>query len=299
VDNTPIPVFVNPTAGRGRAGRKIDALHELLDRKAINHSIVRSSGPGDLENQVYGRAIAAANRLIVVGGDGSIHEAVNGLMRAGKDLALGVIPFGTGNDFAKASGIPLHWEDAATLLCDRLHANTLPRRIDVGRMNNRFFANGAGIGFDAKVTRIARSNRLPIGDLVYLIAVLQGMWDGVTTPEMTIHYNGEIRRGPMTLANISNGAWVGGMFQIAPDAKNDDGELNLVIAAAVSRLRILRLLPRLINGTHIGAPGISAHLVRKCLIEAEAPLPSHLDGEVQALQTRFEIEILPGALGLA
>jgi len=120
----------------------------------------------------------------------------------------------------------------------------------------------------------------------------------VITPQMNIRFDGQVLRGPMTLANVSNGAWIGGMFRIAPAAHNDDGELDLVIAGPVSRLRILRLLPRLMNGTHIGEPGISIQRIRECVIEADAPVPSHLDGEVQALQTRFDIGILPGALSL-
>lgn len=299
MQNASIPVFVNPAAGRGRAGRKLDDLRTLLSTKGIRHSIVLSGAPGELEQLVLAQASGGASRIIVAGGDGSIHEAINGLMRSGANVALGVIPIGTGNDFAKACTIPLHWEDAVALLCDRLQAGMPARPIDIGRMNERFFANGAGIGFDAKVTRIARNNRLPIGDLVYLLAVLQAMWDGVITPQMTISFNDQVMRGPMTLANISNGAWVGGLFNIAPAAKNDDGELDLVIAEAASRLRIVRLLPRLMNGTHIGQAGISTHKVTECLVEADVPIPSHLDGEVQPLQTRFEIELLPGALHLS
>jgi YegS/Rv2252/BmrU family lipid kinase len=299
VDSTSVPVFVNPAAGRGRAGRKLVALGELLTRMGLAHSMVQSSAPGDLERHVYAQACDGTPRIIVAGGDGSVHEAVNGILRSGKKVALGVIPIGTGNDFAKACGIPLHWEDAASLLCDRMRSGTPCRAIDAGRMNDRFFANGAGVGFDAKVTRIARSNRLPIGDLVYLVAVLQAMWDGVITPQMSISFNGQVKRGPMTLATISNGAWVGGLFLIAPSAKNDDGNLDLVIADPVSRLRILRLLPRLMGGTHIGEPEISTHNIRECVIEAASPLPSHLDGEIQALQSRFEFRILPGALSLA
>jgi diacylglycerol kinase (ATP) len=296
--DTAIPLFINPVAGRSRAGRKLDAIRKLFDAQGIAHSVVLSDSPGDLEQRIYDAARSGTSKLIIAGGDGSIHEAVNGIMRSTKDVALGVIPIGTGNDFAKASGIPLHWEDTVMLLAGRLLAGTPARPIDVGRMNDRFFANGAGVGFDAKVTRIARANRLPIGDLVYLVAVLQAMCDGVITPQMSIRFNGEVRRGPMTLANVSNGAWVGGMFRIAPAARNDDGELDLVIAGPVSRLRIMRLLPRLMNGTHIGQPGIFSQRIRECVIEAEAPVPSHLDGEVQALQTRFDIGILPGALSL-
>jgi diacylglycerol kinase (ATP) len=298
VHNTAIPLFINPAAGRGRAGHKLGTIEKLFDAQGIALSVIQSNAPGDLEQRVYDAACAGTRRLIVAGGDGSIHEAVNGIMRSRKAVALGVIPIGTGNDFAKASGIPLHWEDAALLLAGRLLAGAPTRTVDVGRMNDRFFANGAGVGFDAKVTRIAQANRLPIGDLVYLLAVVHAMWDGVTTPQMTIRFNGQVQRGPMTLANVSNGAWIGGMFRIAPAARNDDGELDLVIAGPASRLRILRLLPRLMNGSHIGEPGISTQRIRECVIEAEAPVASHLDGEVQALQTRFDIGILPGALSL-
>jgi YegS/Rv2252/BmrU family lipid kinase len=298
VESTSIPVIVNPAAGRGRAGRKRKALQELLDKHGVVHSIEMSTAPGDLERRILEAANRGATRIIVVGGDGSIHEAVNGIMRSESRPSLGVIPIGTGNDFAKASDIPLHWDDAAILLAERIASAVPPREIDVGRMNERFFTNGAGVGFDAKVTSIARSIRLPVGDFVYLFAVVQAMWDGVITPDLTIRYNNVVKHGPMTLANVSNGAWVGGMFLIAPDAKNDDGNLNLVIADPVSRLRILQLLPKLMNGTHIGQPEITADRILACEIESSSPVPSHLDGEVQALQSRFEIEILPGKLRL-
>lgn len=296
--DTTLTLFLNPAAGRGRAGRKLAALQKLFAAQSIALDVIRSEAPGDLERRINDCATAGTSRLIVAGGDGSIHEAVNGIMRSGKSVALGVIPIGTGNDFAKAARIPLHWEDAVMLLAGRLHNGTPPRAIDVGRMNDRYFANGAGVGFDARVTRIARANRLPIGDFVYLVAVVQAMWDGVITPQMSIRYHGKVIQGPMTLANVSNGAWVGGMFRIAPAARNDDGELDLVVAGPVSRLRILRLLPRLMNGTHIGEPEISQQRITECVIEAEAPVPSHLDGEVQPLQSRFEIAILPAALGM-
>lgn len=298
VHDTAIPLFVNPAAGRGRAGRKLKAIRNLLDAQGIRCSVIQSDAPGDLEQRVFDTANSGTDRLIVAGGDGSIHEAANGIMRSMKNVALGIVPIGTGNDFAKASGIPLHWEDAVMLLCDRLRAGTPPRSVDIGRMNDRYFANGAGVGFDAKVTRIARANRMPIGDLVYLVAVMQALWDGVITPQMTLRFNRQVERGPVTLANASNGAWVGGMFRIAPAARNDDGELDLVIAGPVSRWRILQLLPRLLNGTHVGEPEVLIRRIRECVIESDAPVPSHLDGEVQDLQTRFDIRILPGALHL-
>lgn len=291
-----VHLFLNPTAGRGRAGKRELRIRELLDRPEIPLEVHRSKDVGDLESQVYRSVNGGARRLVVVGGDGSIHEAANGIMRADGEAALGVIPCGTGNDFAKACGIPLDWEHATSLLADRIAAGDPGRQVDIGRMNDRYFANGAGIGFDAKVTRIARSYRMPIGDLVYLLAVFRSMVDGITTPHMRITAGKAIWNGPITLANIANGPWIGGMFHIAPDARNDDGVFDLLIAAPVSRSKILTLLPKLMKGSHMTEKEIVCEPVTHLTVECSDPIASHLDGEVQPLQERFEIELLAGAL---
>ena len=293
-----VPLFLNPTAGRGRAGRRISRIEELFAQSNIPIEVYRSRAVGDLEEQVSATVANGADRILVAGGDGSIHEVVNGIMRAGGQSRLGVVPTGTGNDFAKACGMPLDWENATRLLAGRLAATGTWRTIDIGRMNERFFANGAGIGFDAKVTRIARSYRLPIGDLVYLLAIFRCMLDGIATPDMKIEAEDLRWTGPITLASISNGAWIGGMFNIAPMADNTDGQLELMIADPVSRRRILSLIPKLIRGDHVTESEITHVSVRRLRIEASAPLESHLDGEMQNPTRNFDIEILPAALDL-
>jgi len=295
---TPVLLFINPTAGRGRTGRRMDRIGELFDDAGVIYQRYTSSAVGDLEEQVRQQVDLGAERVVVAGGDGSIHEAVNGIMRADSAARLGVIPTGTGNDFAKACNIPLDWEQATQELAERICSNTYWRRIDIGRMNDRFFANGAGVGFDAKVTKVARSYRWPSGDFVYLIAILRCLIDGVATPDMSISSDEISTNGPVTLANVSNGAWVGGMFHIAPMADNTDGRLELVIADPVSRMRILSLLPKLIAGTHIGQSEVSHTSIRRLMIECAEPVASHLDGEVGAPASHFDIEILPAALDL-
>ncbi|MGB5255874.1 MAG: YegS/Rv2252/BmrU family lipid kinase, partial [Woeseiaceae bacterium] len=247
-----IHLFLNPTAGRGRAGRRQARILELLQSRSLAVELHQSDAVGNLEEQVRQHVAQGAERIIVAGGDGSVHEAVNGIMRSGGKAALGLIPTGTGNDFAKACGIPLNWEHAALLLADRMAAGQYAKTIDIGTMNERFFANGAGIGLDAKVTRIARSYRLPVGDLVYLLALLRAMLDGLATPHLEISAGDYSWDGPATLASISNGPWIGGMFHIAPMAANDDGQLELLIAEPVTRRRILSLLPKLMSGEHVG-----------------------------------------------
>jgi len=293
-----ISLFLNPTAGRGRAGRRQRRIVEILESRGATVDLQASRTVGDLEALVKRQVDDGAERIIVAGGDGSVHEAVNGIMAVEGNTALGVIPTGTGNDFAKACDIPLDWQHAAQLLADRMAAEQHLKTIDIGVMNDRFFANGAGIGFDAKVTRIARSYHLPIGDFVYLLAIFRGMMDGIATPRLQISSPEFSWDGPATLASISNGPWIGGMFHIAPMAANDDGRLELLVAAPVTRRRIMSLLPKLMRGTHMGEKEIHHESVARLSIVASEPVASHLDGEVQPLQRHFELALLPGALRL-
>lgn len=294
----PIPLFINPTAGHGRVRRNLASLRSLLHANEIEHEIISSRFRGDIEKQVELRINAGADKVIVAGGDGTVHEAVNGVMRATNSAALGVIPMGTGNDFAKACTMPPHWEDATILLADRIRSDAPHHRVDVGEMNGRYFANSAGIGFDAKVTQFAERSRLPIGDIAYLVAVFQAMWDGVISPELRIDYGNETYAGPLTLASINNGDWVGGMFQMAPMAKNDDGQLELVFVKSLSKWQLLKLLPRLMQGSHIGQPEIVHAQIKRCEIVATAPVPSHLDGELQPMYAEFSIQIIENELHL-
>jgi diacylglycerol kinase (ATP) len=296
--DTTVSLFLNPAAGRGRARGRLARIDELFRECGIQLNVVESCAVGDLERKVTAAVNDGARKIVVAGGDGSIHEAVNGLLRADAQASLGIIPTGTGNDFAKACGITLDWQHATRLLAERISANQATRPIDVGRMNDRYFANGVGIGFEAKVTSVARSYSWPIGDLVYLLAIFRCLYDGVATPELTIESDQVHRRGPLTLASICNGPWVGGMFHIAPMADNSDGQLELLIAGPVSRTRIMGLLPKLMRGQHMDEPEISHSSVQRLHIKASEPVPSHLDGEVQPLGQSFDIEILPGVLDL-
>lgn len=293
-----VSLFLNPTAGRGRAGQRVARIEQLFLDSGIQLNVIESCAVGDLESKVTSRVNAGARKIVVAGGDGSIHEAINGLLRADERAALGVIPTGTGNDFAKACGITLDWQQACSSLAERIRTSQSPRRIDVGRMNDRYFANGVGIGFEAKVTKVARSYRWPIGNFVYLLAILRCLYDGVATPELAIDAEQIQRRGPVTLTSICNGSWVGGMFHIAPMARNDDGLLELLLAAPVSRLRVLSLLPKLMRGEHMREAEIDHYSVKSVNITSAAPVESHLDGEVQPLQDKFEIEIRAAALDL-
>lgn len=294
-----VPLFINPIAGRGRSTARLPGILNALAASGIEADVRESTSRGDMEGQVYRAAKDGEKRIIVAGGDGSMHEAANGLMNAGCETALGLIPVGTGNDFARAAGIAADSERAATELGQRIAAGNPLRSIDVGRCNSRFFSNGVGIGIDAKVASIAAGIRLPIGDLVYIIGILRCLWDGIATPAMTVVVDGENTwSGPTTLTNVSNGAWVGGQFHIAPDADLGDGQLNVVIAAAVSRARVVTLLPALMKGRHLHASEISHVTGSRIVVHCEEPVIAHLDGELQSPSQIFDIEVQKSALVL-
>ena len=124
------------------------------------------------------------------------------------------------------------------------------------------------------------------------------MANGIATPRLEISSTDFSWNGPATLASISNGPWIGGMFHIAPMAKNDDGKLELMIADPVSRRRLISLLPKLMSGEHLGETEIRHQPVSALLVVSSEPVASHLDGEVQPLQRRFQLGVLPGALRL-
>lgn len=293
----PATLIVNPNAGRGRAGRLLGAIRNTFAESGVELRTIESRGPGDVEQQVREVAANRERAVIVAGGDGTINEAVNGVLATGGETALGVVPIGTGNDFAKAASIPLHWEHAAALLADRLQSTGQARPVDAGRCNGRYFANVAGIGFDAEVSAVAAKSRAPLGDAVYLLALFRTL--GRLAPHaLDVSLDGESAAGDFTLVSFCNGPWAGGMFQFAPAAENDDGLLDVVCVDAIRRRRIVTLLPKLLRGTHLSEPEVLVRLVRSCRIEAAEPLAWHIDGEVQEPAARFEVELLPGALRL-
>ncbi|MDX1481213.1 MAG: diacylglycerol kinase family lipid kinase [Woeseiaceae bacterium] len=296
--SAPIPLFINPAAGRGRAKRRIAAISRLLASSGVPNECITTTARGDIERLIAEAADAGHRRIIVAGGDGTVHEAVNGIMQSDVPIDFGLVPTGTGNDFAGASSIPSHWEHAVALLADRLVSGAPAVPVDIGRCNDRYFANGAGIGFDATVSAIAARIRWPIGDLVYVVALLRALRGRIETPRLRLSFDDREIVGPATLAAFSNGPRVGGMFLIAPEAQNNDGMLDLIYAAPVSRLRVLALVPKLIRGRHMDAPEVEHHSLKSCTVVAHAPLVAHLDGEIQPPQSRFDIELLPGAVGL-
>lgn len=289
-------LIINPAAGRGNGRVLAEQVRDRLRESDVDFEPHYTRAPG--EGIELARRLSERHAtLLVAGGDGSWLEAVNGAMLAPRHPVMGLLPTGTGNDFAKMLGYGNDWREA----CRRIAAGRT-RRVDIGccgydGTGSLYFANGAGIGFDAQVSREARRIRYLRGNAVYLLAVLRTLMLRYATPHVTIeHDQGKLEQS-ITLVAAANGQCYGGAFHIAPGAAIDSGFLEVVCARGLGRLRILGLLPKVLRGTHLGDPAVTTLRSRRLTIESDVPLPLHLDGEVVSNEaTRLEIEILPGAL---
>ena len=289
-------LLANPAAGSGRALRLGARAATLLANHGLALETVLSRGPGHLAEVAAAEAERGRARLIAVGGDGTLSEIAAGLLSApGAETALGIVPLGTGNDFVKSTGLPRDWRRA----CARLAAGFSARRVDAGRVNGRCFINAVGFGFDAAIARATlRYKSLP-GPLGYAAGMLDALRGGVGETMCSLRWDGGEDRRAITLVEVCNGQYAGGLFRLAPDAALDDGRLDLVWADALSRLEVLRYAPSVMRGTHQRLAVAHRARIRRVELVSEQPLPAQADGELlgDGLQ-RLSIEILPAALSL-
>jgi len=286
-------LILNPLAGRGRAEGELPAVLEELAKGGIRPDIIRT------ERHLHAvelarRARAEGYELILsMGGDGTTNEVLNGLMSgyAGEAVGtLGVVPVGSGNDFCAA----IDWPSDVRQACQRIVRGER-RLIDVARLNDRYFGNGVGVGFDAIANIEAARIRFLRGMPLYLLAVLRTLLLRYGAPLTRITCDELSFEMPLLMSSVTNGPRYGGGFWVTPAAQPDDGYLEFLTAGYVSRLRILALLPHFMKGTHVGRKPIEMRRGRHIVLESDAELYAHVDGEIYSAK-RLEFQILPAAL---
>ncbi len=291
-------LIVNPAAGRGQAARLAPEAGRILEGLGVPFDVQRTTQPEEATRLAEQASQEGCRPVVALGGDGTINEVLNGLVRAhvngGPVGTMAVIPAGSGNDF----NYMLRPSDGLEGACRRL-AEGRTRLIDVGRIDERYFANGVGIGFDAVVNVVSRRHRRLRGLPLYLLAVLETVFIYYKAPLLTIRYDDAEVTAPMLMISAMNGRRFGGGFLVTPQAKVDDGLLDLCLARQVSRPGILRLIPHFIRGTHVQQPTVTMARARKVTVTSEAGLASHVDGEIYTTDARrLEIEILPQRLNM-
>jgi YegS/Rv2252/BmrU family lipid kinase len=296
----PIKIILNPVAGRGHGARVEPKLRHFLEEEGLDFDLVHTSGRWHAA-ELAEQAVADGYQLIVAaGGDGTAHEVVNGLLTAsdGREAGtLGVIPIGSGSDFAHAAGVPADPREA----CGRL-ARGETRVVDVGRISlddqpPRYFDNTVGIGFDGVVTVEAQKVKRLRGVALYLPVVLKTVFLSFKAPRVTIEYDDKELALSALMVCIANGPREGGSFLVAPHAEPDDGLLDLCIASEVGRLGMLGLIPHFMQGSHVDREPITMARARRVAVSSPDDLVVHADGEVLCTGgRRLDCEILPRRL---
>jgi YegS/Rv2252/BmrU family lipid kinase len=243
--------------------------------------VAESTAPGHAARLAVEAVARGASRVIAVGGDGTVHEVANGLLAAttkGEDtVTLGVVPIGSGNDFAKLLGVYRHApERAVACLC-----TARQRRFDVGRALDEWFVNSLGFGFGPAVVRLRNGMPGLRGFLSYLVPVLRA-FATYRAPRLEVRAAEHRETGEMMMVEVCNGTTAGGDYRFAPDADPADGRLDVCLVRRVSLPRFLLAVPRVMRGTHGAMREVALYQTRSVTVRcAEAPLLLHLDGELK------------------
>ncbi len=290
-------LIYNPVAGPRDVRREIKQICAYLEQSGWTIDVTATEGPGDGINKARKAAQAKRDVVLVAGGDGSVNDAVNGLV--GTETALGVIPVGTGNLWAKQLSVPTYTllnplrlrEAASGLVKGKI------RRVDVGKANGHYFLCWASIGLDAQVTtqmepRPRRTKRL--GALPYIFAAFTVARDfkGIST---RILIDSQPVRGRMLLTLVSNIRQYGGVFDVARDARIDDGLLDIFVFKGTGFFYILRHLVKILGQRYLQDPQVVYRQARRIYVDAEDQVPVQVDGD-PLNTTPVTIELEPRAL---
>ncbi len=263
--------IVNPAAGGGRAGKTWPRVRAILE--GAGWELTEST----TEQRGHAMDLAAATPaeiVIAVGGDGTAHEVANGLLRGDRQGVLGLIPNGTGSDFARALGVPRDPLAAAQALL-----TARPRRVDVGEVNGRYFLTIAGAGFDGEVARLVNTwPKVFSGTVMYVLGILR-MLVTFRPVDVEIALDGASHRERLFLIAVGNTAWNAGGMWTVPAARADDGLLHTVIAGPLTRLETLVVLPRVFSGRHLEHPKVRQLHAHEIRVTSARPLAIQADGE--------------------
>jgi YegS/Rv2252/BmrU family lipid kinase len=282
--------IINPAAGNGEQMHSVSQIQSFCRDQGWTFETVMTKGPG--EAIVQAREASKNYEVIVaVGGDGTVNEVVSGIVST--QAVLGILPAGSGNDFAMTIGLSKNLKKNLEIL-NRASLKT----VDLGQVNDsRYFINGIGVGFDGEAAgRVRKYLKFTRGFFAYLLAVLRTL---VTYrfQQVRVRIDGrEVYNDRLFLVATCNGTRYGGGFQVTPMAKIDDGHFDICLVEKTGRWYALSHLPRFLKGTHLSMPEVHMYTGTEVEIESAEDLSAHVDGELLPEQSKFSIQILPKQL---
>jgi diacylglycerol kinase (ATP) len=260
-----------------------------------------SRAPGEIADFARRVPDGSVDLLVVVGGDGTVNEAVNGLLSTNREALpeLAVVMIGTGRDFARSHGIPTRLAGALAVATSGrttvADAGVVWHRGKDGSERQTFFANVASAGMSGAVARRADASSKALGGRVTFLVALVRVFSRWQNTELTVGLAGERRTGKMTNVVVANGPYHAGGMWLAPQARPDDGLFDVVLFGDISKIDFVRNVAKIYRGTHVDHPKIDVVRSDVVTVESPEPLPLEVDGE-QPGTTPARFEILPGAL---
>ena len=283
-----LALIANPKAGRNRGLVAAQAAEAEFRQAGWEVTTKLTGAAGDATRLARSAALEGFEAVFACGGDGTLSEVVNGLLDTG--VPAGIVPAGTGNDFARTIGLSREARLAAAQLAQGRAASIDLLEINGGEL---FGINVLGVGFDARVCqRINRRPRLLGGTTAYLLAVAQELLTYRPT-EIKLRVDGEEWEGRALLVAVANAVSYGGGMKIAPQARIDDGLLDVVVVQHLSRLNFVRSFPQVMKGTHLAHPAVRAWQGREVEIATGEPSPVLVDGDLRA-ETPLRVRVAEG-----
>ena len=280
--------IINPTAGKGRGKEVGERIQLFMRDRDVNYKIAFTGKPREAETIAKHSVMEGYDRIVAVGGDGTIYEVANGI--AGCDVVMGIIPSGTGNDLARTLGIPLNIEEALAVIIDGAE-----KAIDLGCVNGRRFLNVTSIGLDAEIVREAENlKKYFSGTSAYVAGVLKALLH-FKRKKVTLILDGKEQEKNVMLVAIANGKYYGGGMKIAPTADIEDGTFEVCIVNEISKLKILRLFPTIFSGTHIHVREVELLRAKTVKITSKEELIINIDGDIAGV-TPVNIEMMEKGL---
>jgi len=299
VPGTSTVFLVNPASANGGTGKRWPELAHRAAQLGLDGTTLFSERPGHLIELAEQAARAGAELVVSVGGDGTLNEVVNGLVRADTSVELATIPLGTGMDFVRTYGIPTRFDDAVLTAL-----KGMTRTIDVGRVSyrewsgatgERYVANVGSVGMSAAVAQRANGMSKALGGKATFFYALTRVFFEWENTLVSVQLDEERREGRMHDVIVANGQWHGGAMRLAPEAQPDDGLFDVVLIGDVTKRDFVTTAPKLYKGTYLSHPKIELLRSRAVAVDAPERLPIELDGE-QVGTTPVRFEIVPGAL---
>ncbi|MFJ4890671.1 sphingosine kinase [Streptomyces sp. M41(2017)] len=290
-----ITLFVNPTAGRGRGAHAAQPAASAFRAAGFSVRILRGEDAADGLARARAAVADGTGALVAVGGDGMANLALQAV--AGTGTPFGLVPVGTGNDFARALGLPLNAPAAAArLTADALKEDRL-RAVDLGRVDGTWFGTVLASGFDSRVNDRGNRMRLPVGRFRYDLAMLAELAAFRPFAYRLTLDGGETREIEATLVAVGNGSSYGGGMRICPGADLGDGLFDVTVVGNCGRATLLTVFPKVYRGTHVDHPVVTVHRAARVELVAQG-VTGYADGEpLGALP--LTAECIPGAVRVA